>query len=246
MRRWGWVIALCVLCSLGFFFFAIGRTGTPGSANCASATTCPITYSSTAGNGLVVFVQDNGTATISSVTDNAAGGSSTYTSIFNGACNTSGSSYNCGLFIACNVKAATTITANFSVADAGAIIVSEYTGQLTASCVDQTSVSATGSSASFTSGTTGTTTQADELVIGAFLWDLTATLSATSGSYNKVKDQQCTTCGSSIGLMDRIVSSTGTYSATATASVSSTYFGRTATIKAAAAAAGAKPHAIIF
>jgi membrane-bound inhibitor of C-type lysozyme len=241
MRRWLWILLLCSPA-----FGAIARTGTPASHDCASATTCTVTYSPTAGNGLVVFVQDNATATISSVTDNAAGGSSTYTSIFSGACNTSGSTYNCGLYVACNVKAATVITANFSVADAGAIIVSEYTGQALATCGDQTSASVTGSSTAFTSGTTGTTTQAAELIIGAFLWDGGTTLNATSGSYNHIKDQNCSTCGSSIGLMDQIVASTGTFSATATAAATTTYNGRTATIKAAAAAAGAKPHAIIF
>jgi hypothetical protein len=243
MRHCIWLMLL--LCS-HVAFGAIARTGTPTSADCAtSATTCPVSYSPVAGHGLLVYVQNNGTATVSSVTDNAAGGSSTYSSIFSGACNTTAGSYNCGLFVACNVKAATTITGNFSVADSGAIIVSEYTGQLTASCADVVSTSATGTGTAATAGTTATTAQADELVVGAFLAD-GANAYSGSGSYTTLKSQGCSVCGSEIGLVDRIVAATGTFAATATIAASTTWAGRTATIKAAAAAAGNKPHAIIF
>jgi hypothetical protein len=245
MKRWGWIVTLCVLCSLGFFFFAIGRTGTPTSKDCASATTCVLTYTATAGDGLLIFVMDNGTATVNTPTDNAAGGSSTYTSLFSGACNPPTGAYNCGLWIACNVKAFTTITANFSVADVGAMMVAEYTGQSTTACNDVVSTAATGTGTAMTAGTTATTAQAAELVAGAFLIDALVTITG-SGAYPIVKSQQCSGCGATIGLTDQIVSSTGTFAALGTVSASSAWTGRTATIKAAAAAAGAKPHAIIF
>jgi hypothetical protein len=184
-----------------------------------------------------VFVQTNGTATISSVTDNGSGGSSTYASIFNGACNTPGG-YNCGLFYTCNTKASvTTVTANYSVSDAGSIIVAEYSGMATSSCNDQASTGATGSGTIQTAGSI-TTTQAAELLIGAFLAD-GSTVFATQGSYLAVKSQNCSACASEIGMTDQIVAATNTYSATATtAPTSVTWNGHTASFKAAASATG--------
>jgi hypothetical protein len=184
-------------------------------------------------NFLLVFVNTNGTATISSVTDNAGAGSSTYASIFNGACNTPGG-YNCGLFYTCSANAgATTITANLNVADAGAIIVREYSGMKSATCNDKVSAGATGNSSAQTAGSAGVTTQASELIVGAFLADGSSPFAGSVG-YSTVGNQNCVACASELGLVDQIVAATGTYSATSTTGASVTWNGHTATFKGAA------------
>ena len=125
-----------------------------------------------------------------------------------------------------------TCTTYMSAASIG-VVVAEYSGIATASPLDQTASTAdnSGTSTSCTTGTTGTTAQADELLVACVNGG-----SSLESPTNSFTIQNQTTSARFTALADRIVSSTGTYSTTATYSTGSRNVGTIATFQAAAAA----------
>jgi hypothetical protein len=114
------------------------------------------------------------------------------------------------------------------------IIVEEWSGAALTSAADQ-SVGATGTvSSAANSGASGTTTQADEVVIGAVAASGNRTFTAGSGYSNGNK---VNTTFSSLFFESQIVSATGAQTATATISANVSWVCQVATFKQAAAAA---------
>jgi hypothetical protein len=112
------------------------------------------------------------------------------------------------------------------------IIVEEWSGAATSSVADQ-SVGATGTvSSAANSGASGTTTQADEVVIGAVVASGNRTFTLGAGYSNGTK---VNTTFSSLFFESQIVSATGTQTATATISANVSWVCQVATFKEAAA-----------
>jgi hypothetical protein len=141
----------------------------------------------------------------------------------------------CEIWYASNVSSAgTSIVVHYSATGLfGSAAAAEYSGLATSSVLDQTATN-NGSSASPSTGTTATTTEASELWVGA-LASTAASAVTFSSPTNGFTIEAQHTHGSggyvSIGLLDKIVSTTGTASTGATASASGTYSAAIATFK---------------
>lgn len=151
----------------------------------ASGTTPSIPFAPTAGSFVAVWVQyrSDSSQAITSVTDNAGGGSSTYTSALSTV--NYETHYTLALFYCYNVKAGvSSITVTVPTSNPVTIISKSYTGQRTASSpLDQTT-SNTGTGTSQASGNI-TTTGAKDLVLGlAFQSSSSAYNFSAAGSFN--------------------------------------------------------------
>jgi uncharacterized repeat protein (TIGR02543 family) len=133
-----------------------------------SGTSLAITTNSavTAGDDILVTVSMDGNSGSVSVSD----GINTYNQISNSQFTTPGdTNVRTVVFAAYNVSSlpsGSTITITHPSVTARAAVASEFRGLATSSVVDQTKTG-TGTASSVTSGATGTTTQADELLIGS-------------------------------------------------------------------------------
>ena len=121
------------------------------------------------------------------------------------------------------------------------LTVFEYSGMETTGVVDQTATS-TGSSSTPSTGTTGTTTVADSLLIAGLYTDSDSTYSSWTNSFTEESEQTQPNPGASAsGTASRIVSSTGTYSTSATATNSSSWIGQIATFKSGSGGVSGDP-----
>ncbi len=197
----------------------------------AGTITVTLAAAAAAGNNLIASVgTDDETVTVTSIT----GGGVTWRRIRQTTGNGTGKSTAEIWSGEASSGAGTTILVGMSVASAEKIAnVSEWSGLITVTPEDQTG-GTNGSSVSPSSGTTPTTTQANELCIGAVATHGTATPSA--GPTNSFTNFTSGTIGSTLQLLSayRVVSATGSYS-TGWTMATNTWAGAIATFKAAAA-----------
>lgn len=148
-----------------------------------------------------------------------------------------GADPNCHLhYIENNIGGADTVTVNYGSTqfDLGCMFVAEYSGIATASALDKTAT-ATGFGGTSNSGSTATTTQADELLIGV------TSGTHTFGSYTPGSgwtERADITTGRPGHYQEKIVSSTGAYDSTATLSTNANWAAGIATFKAAIGSVG--------
>lgn len=211
-------------------------SGTGGVSAGSSGTIAATAFSVTTGNALFAWVQSytNGNQrTVSQVTDTAG---NSYTRQGNIEHGDSNHSAECWAAFNITGNASNTVTATFSGnAQNRDINVVQYSGIATSSAFDQAAALNidAGTPTSHTTNTTGTTAQADEVVIGYFIaWNIATpyTPSATS-PYNL---RRVNTDSSFVA--DRIVAATGTYSVTASTTQAGQLAMMVRTFKAAAAA----------
>ena len=107
-----------------------------------------------------------------------------------------------------------TITITFS-SGVGVVAYADEWSGLAASPIDRTASGNSGFGNSHTSGSTATTTQADELLIGVHVHNQAATWTATS-SFNLIHEGLGVTAGRRLAYQYRIVSATGAYASTGT------------------------------
>lgn len=216
------------------------------SNNCAAAT-CAATYSPTAGNLVITDIYTySGSAPghpPTATTDNATGGSTTYSVAYNYASGNGGNGYYIAEYYSCNVKSGVaTITGN-AAAGAGpvGIVVTEYSGNATSSCFDSASSTvATGTGTTQTANSITPASGANEVINGFFeQFTNQSTSFATSGSYTLRRNQFDYVEGQGFGVTSQIVASTsGSYSAAAsTGSTSVHWYAMTSSYKASAGAA---------
>lgn len=112
--------------------------------------------------------------------------------------------------------------------------VSEYTGLVATSTIDQTKT-ASGSSTAPSTGATGTTTQADELLIGNISYSsATTAVSSWGNSFAAGQNSQYASNNMSAAEGYLVVSATGAYTAAATLAASESWSAGIATYKLAA------------
>ncbi len=195
----------------------IVRVGSASNGCIYSTSACSVNYAPTAGNLLVVQVMDRNDSSqpISGLTDNAAGGSSLYSQAFSST--NFGTHYTLAFYYVCSVKSGVTgITATFPAAGDSAIIVAEYSGVASASCLDQVSGQAVGGGSSQTSNSI-ITASADELLVGPMFQNSNGNAFSGAASFTMVANQILPN-GENEGLVDRVVSSAGSYAASSTTS----------------------------
>jgi len=177
-----------------------------GAASATSTTTGAFPSATTTGNLIVVSISTNGTANaVTSVTDVAG---NTYTKVWS----VVNSSVTSDLWYASNITggASQTVTVSVSSTRATAVVAHEYSGIAVTSPLDK-SVTATGSSNSPASGSTSTTTVANEIVIGAVAM-LGGTTTFTAGSgYTNLNQQDAANVA--VAQESLVVASTGTQAA---------------------------------
>lgn len=202
----------------------------PGATNAT-------TYSPVAGNLIVVLVQSRdttgGASTITGVTDNASGGSSSYSAAFNQT-NYEGNQANGACFYCPSVKSGvTTITTALSNANVVSLVfVLEYSGLDSATPLDQATATAATATGTTATATSKTTTAPYELIVGLFLeHDNSGYTWSNSGSYTLRIQAVQTENGVPCGVSDRTVTTAGAYAAAATISTSSTYYAWMVTFK---------------
>lgn len=177
MKKLSVIISL-LLCTQVFGAITHVANDVTGSCNSDIASTCAVSYTPTnTGDELVVtggmFVGVSG-VTLTSITDNASGGSSSYTCDFSGT-TPLGTGVIAWVCRTCSVKASvTSVTATFSsfgVSHYPGIVITEFTGQKSSACLDQISTSATAT------GTAVTTSALTPAVTGelsiAFIVEIT-------------------------------------------------------------------------
>lgn len=110
------------------------------------------------------------------------------------------------------------------------MMIMEYQGLTTSSPLDKTASTSADGSTAISTGTTATTTQASELLVAAFGFSGVGTIFTPGSSFTYAG----LLMGSNMmfGSQTRIVSSTGTYTGTATADSAQDYSGAIATFKA--------------
>lgn len=193
-------------------------------ANGGTSTALATTFSPTANSIVVVWVayHNNSSQAITSVTDNAGGGSSSYASAFS--VSNVGTHYSLALFYCLAVKSGVTaITVNVPTSDRINVIVKSYTGPATAA-LDAASTQGTATSATQTSPNI-TTTGSNDLLIG-YAWhtaNSSTTFSATA-PWGLVTNEPDTTDGAMLGAEDRLNLATGTYNAAFSTSGSVTWY----------------------
>jgi hypothetical protein len=203
-----------------------------------TATTYVITLSATAaaGNLAIGRIGTGSTVTISSVTDSRG---NTWTVDKTQGSGPSAHLVSTGQDVGTLQSGDTiTITISGSIA-AGTAIFDEFSGMdITSSRVDKTAGNSAGATTARDAGTTAATTQADELVVGAFAiaGDETS-LTVGSGYSHFTSDYINDSATNSIAGEYQIVSATGTQNPTATAGANAAYRAVVATYKAAAGGA---------
>lgn len=180
-----------------------------------------------AGNTIIVCAACN--AGTLSITDSASQSYSTATTITGTVAQTS------KIFYFPNTAAGvTSVTISSTSSTDLDLIVTEYSGILTASPLDKTSTNGQLASTSWTSNATATTTQGSELLIGSCMGNLHNTTTFTAGTgWTAVATVLSTRGGANLELFmeDQVVSSTGTYAATGTTSQNDNEYASIATFK---------------
>lgn len=192
---------------------------------------CTFDSSVTAGNLIVTAYIDHNNRTIDGISDTLT------------------NTYSVGHFKSCNgtnpclhtrytisgSSGANTVTWNLSGTSTGHIVMMEFSG-IAASPLDQVDTPATGTGSPETSGTTGTTVQADELIVGVLGLGSAATI--TQGA--SFTGQVVSTGDERASMEYKIVSSTGTYNADWTSTGSPAWVATVETFKAAAVSSAAR------
>lgn len=235
MRRLALLIGFLALPGFG----AITRVGSAIQNTALSVTTVSVSYTATLGNALVVVCGSYGTSSLTSML--ISDGSNTYTlDQFQAAIAGTGERESVSHAPVTTAGALTiTCTANFLAPFGMTVAVAEYSGVSTS--LDGSPVSANGTSTALNSGNLTTANPAD-LLIGGLISGSGGAITAGSG-WTMVQSS-ATGNPASVGLEEQIVSSTGTYAATATSSS-----GRWASIlvafKASAPAGNKRKHRVI-
>jgi hypothetical protein len=112
------------------------------------------------------------------------------------------------------------VTVAWSGASSGNIIIAEYTGNATSSVLDGATGTASGSKSTSLNSGNITTTNASDLLFGLGDYNSTSTTLTAGSGYTMEKTLAVTT---SVGAEDQVVSATGTYSASMTASGSAQF-----------------------
>jgi hypothetical protein len=187
------------------------RVGSASNGCGLGTSSCTVTYSPTAGNFVEVMVsyRNDASQPITSLTDNANGGSSTYQTAFSDV--NVGTHYTLATYYVCSVKSGvSTITANFPTNGDSAVIVTEYSGIAPSSCLDKVSSRSTSSDSNPV-----TTTYSQELLLGYFFQSNNGTdLFTGSNGFLTIKNQNAPN-GEVLATVGKTVSSIGTYRATA-------------------------------
>jgi autotransporter-associated beta strand protein len=206
-----------------------------GFSSGSSSTSFAVTLSAAPANGntLVAVISTRGTAA-----DRVTGITSTGATWARVAQSTNSSGSTTEIWSAPVGSGAATGVTIATVAGRCAGVVIEYSGILTASAVDQTAASPGATSISPLTGTTPSTTQANELWIGGIGYrSSTPTLGSILNSFTSVASAQSTsnTPGNNakVNALERIVSATGTASSGGTLDTSVAWSGAIATFKAA-------------
>ncbi len=213
---------------------AFGQTPTLVQSNSAQGTnvsSLPVSFSSsnTAGNLIVASVRMATTTQTVTIADTVG---NTYTSAVSQAQSTDG--HQVFIFYAKNIKAGSnTVTASFSASNAHAwLAVYEYSGLGTTTALDATA-HASGSSTAPSTGSTSTTTVANELVFGAcgLPYNYAGTVTAGSG-YTLLQQNTSTSRAANEG---RSVTATGAYAGTFSLSATANWSAAVATFATAPA-----------
>ena len=207
------------------------RTGNTGTGTSTTISVSGMT-ATTAGNTLVAVISTRGTTT-SRVSGISGGG--TWVRAAQSA-NANGTTTE--IWFAPNISAGvTTVTITQANLRSAAVVI-EYSGILTVSPLDQiNAASSTGSSTSPVTGTTPTTTQANELWIGGIGYiSSTPTLGTIQNSFTSVATAESTSSTASdnanVYALERIVTGAAAASSGGTLSVSAQWSGAVATFKA--------------
>jgi len=199
----------------------------------AITASCPLTATD-ANDAIFCGLEYDSTSTLSSFTDS---GSQAYSSAYSILVN--GNTIFTQRYKEGGASGITSVTATFNVSSHGMLICSVFAGIATSSALDQQASSGT-FAASWTSGSTPTTSQADEVLIGQSFCFSTTNCGYTPGSGYKASGHIGNNgIGSDSFLESQIVSATGAYAATGSVSTGSGN-GGIATYKVAAAG-GAPP-----
>ena len=211
-------------------------TGT-GADGAGSSTTIAIpAFVATAGNDLIIMAQNytTGQPTVASIADTA--GNAAKFAIAGSVEHADGSN-SMEMWVAHNIlgHATNVVTVTFSgAAEFRVGIAVQYSGLALAGSFDQSAAILLdpSSTTTHTTNTTGTTAQADELILGFYsAWGDPRVLSATSPYTLRVNVST-----GNAAAVDRIVSGTGTYSITMSSTVGDRYVSIVRTFKMAAAA----------
>lgn len=194
---------------------AIGTPVTIGQAgNTASASSIALTCSASVSVGDFIIVDTGMFSARATHTITDSGGNS-YTTVVTANSRTAIAIAKCTTALTSGVS---TITASFGGTDTGHMVAAaKVTGLAASSQFDQSATGTSGgTTAAWSAGTTPSTTQADELIIGACSCDTAATATSTPGSgYSELHDFDN---GGAFQLTTiwKIVSSTGTQNPTGT------------------------------
>lgn len=214
-----------------------------GTKTVLAGTTMTVTPSQApaAGVGLILVVQiESGTATVSSVTQTNC--TWTFAGRFHDS--TNGTTLEHWYCVSSGASAGSTLTVTLSTSNLFAVgCYAETDTALASSPVDLTSPTNTGTSTSATSGTSSATAAASEIAVCAIGVDDgggggSTTLSSPLSSYNISKQQAATTATASVmnlGLLTKILTTTGTTSSGATIGASQKWSVQLASYKFAVA-----------
>jgi hypothetical protein len=185
-----------------------------------SANSNVVSYSPTAGNLVRVWIVAYGgnSPLITSVTDNATGGSTSYSAAFNAASPSGNSSLQEAEFYTCSVKAGvTTLTVNASPYPNGYLmtIVQEWSGNATSGCFDKVPAGGDGNGSSAFSNYSGTLSQANEVAVGDFFNTSCTTAFVGSNGYGGAVNLVNSAWGKNSGTVSEVVSATASIQATA-------------------------------
>lgn len=230
MKRILLTLFCCVVWAMPSFA-AIAYVQSVGNFSTSSGTSLAGDFSSTPTNGNLIIVAARIGAAGRTVTV-SDDGLNTYAI----AITESDGSSDLITFYAMNIAGVASHTVTVSISGAGTSIrmtLHEYSGLATSSALDQTAGdSALVSSATADSGSTSTTTVADELLFGAGIHGAGGTLSAGTGYGNLTASPSAAGSHKQAGE-DQIVSSTGAYNATMGLAANSSWIMTIATFKIA-------------
>lgn len=196
-----------------------------GSAPDNSAVSATFDVASTAGNLLVAVVSASENVTVSP----PAGWSVAIAQL---------NSIDVAICYRENAPSSTSLSFSFGATSpsSSTVVIAEYSGIATSSPLDVTG-SNTGTGTSPTTGSAGPTTQQNELLIGGLGSSVAAGLNTYSSPLNsftlRAQVQELGNNNNNCALLDRIVSTNGTYSTGATLDTSATWAGVIATFKSA-------------
>lgn len=191
---------------------ALVQTKSQSSGGYVNSYTVAFTSNVTAGSLLVLNLTAGVADTISSITD---GRSNTWTSGATTANSETGERKTWMYYVKNAASGATTVTITFTAGmyPDSAVIMREYSGMDTTSPLDQTSTANDGASyvQTHSAGTTGTTTQASELIIlGGGCSAAADPVFAAGSGYGNVVQQKGFDLYTYSVMTDKVVSSTGT------------------------------------